>query len=249
MRRSSSRRGRSLWLVRLGAGLGLALAIVLALIWFPQPLFAHHLRYGAYDLWSDRPIPIQARGVLHEVSRRLSRSPLWTPDQRFAVFVCNDNWRLALYSMRFSGKMAGATDMIFTGNVYLRASDIAANRLIPPHPGADMSDRPLTYYLAHEFAHTMESRALGRAPTLRYPRWLLEGYADYVGKAGRFDYAQNLAALKADAPEMDWRRSGLYRGYHLETAYYLDRRNMAVSELFAAKPSEQDALSALRAAP
>lgn len=228
------------------AGLALVVAIALAIIWFPQPLFAYHLRYGAFDLWSDRPIPPQARGVLDEVARRLSSSPLWSPDQRFAVFVCNDNWRLALYSQRFSGKMAGVTDTIFTRNVYLRAADIAANRLIPPHAGADMSDRPLTYYLAHEFTHSMESRAFGRAPALRYPHWLLEGYADYVGKAGQFDYAKNLAALKAGSPQMDWRTSGLYRVFHLETSYYLDHKRMGVRELFAARPSEAVALRSVK---
>ncbi|HEY2357785.1 MAG TPA: hypothetical protein VGH86_10075 [Phenylobacterium sp.] len=237
------------WLLRILIGLALLTAVVLAVIWFPQPLFAYHLRHGAYDLWSDRPIPPQARGVLDEVTRRLSRSPLWSPDQRFAAFICNDNWRLALYSQRFSGKMAGATDTIFTRKVYLRGADIAGNRLIPPHAGADMSDRPLTYYLAHEFTHSMESRAFGRAPALRYPHWLLEGYADYVGKAGQFDYAANLAALKAGSPQMDWKKSGLYRVYHLETAYYLDHRHMGVRDLFAARPSEAEALGAVKSEP
>lgn len=235
------------WLVRVLAGLGLAVAAALALIYTPQPFFAHHLRYGAYDLWSDRSIPPQTPALLDAVTRRISRSPLWSPDQRFSVFICNDNWRLALYSLRFSGAMAGATDTIFTRNVYMRAADIAANRLIPPHPNADMTGRPLTYYLAHEFTHAMESRAFGRAPALRYPHWLLEGYADYVGKAGQFDYSQNLAALKAGSPDMDWRTSGLYRGFHLETAYYLDRRHMSVARLFAAKPSEAEALAAVKA--
>jgi len=208
------------WVVRLGLAIAAAAALVLAAICTPYPLFAHHLRDGAYDVWSDRPIPdAAAKAVLGETTRRLSRSPLWSPDQRFRVFVCNDNWRLALYSLRFSGHMAGATDTVFTRNVYLRESDFSSNRLIPPSRRADMTDRPLAYYLAHEFTHVMESRAFGRAPALRYPHWLLEGYADYVGKAGRFDYAANLALLKAGAPELDWRRSGLYRVYHLETAY------------------------------
>jgi hypothetical protein len=251
-RRSSLRpssRGRARWPARLALGVLALAAAVLAVIYFPQPLFTHHLRYGAYDLWSDRPIPPQAPAVLDEVTRRISRSPLWSPDQRFAAFICNDNWRLALYSQRFSGKMAGATDTVFTRNVYLRAADIAANRLIPPHPGADMRDRPLTYYLAHEFTHSMESRAFGRWPARRYPHWLLEGYADYVGKAGQFDYAANLAALKAGAPEMDWKKSGLYRVYHLETAFYLDHEHIGVRQLFSARPTEAEALAAVKSEP
>jgi hypothetical protein len=235
-------------LARISVAMAAAAVLIVTAICTPYPLFAHHLRYGAYDVWSDRPIPAAAaRAVLDETTRRLARSPLWSPDQRFRVFVCNDNWRLALYSLRFSGRMAGATDTIFTRNVYLRESDFAAGRLIPPSPRADMTDRPMAYYLAHEFTHVMESRALGRAPSLRYPHWLLEGYADYVGKAGRFDYAANLALLQAGAPELDWRRSGLYRVYHLETAYYLERRGWTVAELFARRPSEAEALRAVMA--
>jgi hypothetical protein len=228
-----------------GAGvlLGLALA-ALGVVRFPQPFFAYHLRYGAYDLWSDRPSPPQARGLLDDVTARLRRSPLWSPDQHFSAFICNDNWRLALFSQRLSGKMGGATDMTFTGNVYLREADIAANRLIPPHRTADMSDRPLTYYLAHEFTHTLESRAFGPAPGLRYPQWLLEGYADHVGKAGRFDLHRNLALLRAGAPELDYGRSGLYRGFHVQTAYYLEGRHMTVAQLFAAPPTAAQALAA-----
>jgi hypothetical protein len=236
------------WTLQIAAAAAAFAGAILALIFLPYPFFSHHLREGAYDVWSDRPIPAAAaHTVLEDVTRRLARSPLWSPDQRFRVFICNDNWRLALYSYRFSGRMAGATDTIFSRNVYLRRSDFASNRLFPANPKADMTDRPLSYYLAHELTHVLESRAFGRAPAARYPHWLLEGYADYVGKGGRFDYAANLAALKAGAPELDWRRSGLYRVFHLETAYYLDRLHWTVPELFARKPDEAAALAAVHA--
>jgi len=228
----------------------IALGLILAAAFNPQAVFAHHLRYDAYDVWSDRPIPATAaKAVLDDTTRRLARSPLWSADQRFRVFICNDNWRLALYSYRFSGRMGGATDTILTRNVFLRESDFATNRLIPRSRKGDMSDRPLSYYLAHELTHVMESRAFGLVPAARCPHWLLEGYADYVGKAGRFDYAANLTLLKAGAPELDWKRSGLYRVFHLETAYYLDRRGWTVRQLFARRPSEAEALKAVLTAP
>lgn len=229
------------WLARVSIGVGLLAAAALAAIYNPEPLFAHHQGFGAIEIWSDRPIPPQAAAVVAEAQRRIARSPLWSPSQRFRIFICNDNWRLALHSMRFSGRMAGATDTIFTGDIYMRESDLAANRLIPPSRKADLSDRPLTYYLAHEMTHTLEMRALGRVPAARHPHWLLEGYADYVGKAGAFDYAANLTALRAGAPQMDWARSGLYRGYHLYTAHYLDRRGLTVRQLFDLSPSEENA--------
>jgi len=247
---TSKLRAAARWAGRVALAAALAVGLILAAAFNPQAIFAHHLRYGAYDVWSDRPIPAAAaRAVLDDATRRMARSPLWSADQRFRVFICNDNWRLALYSYRFSGRMGGATDTLLTRNVFLRESDLATNRLIPPSRGRDMTDRPLSYYLAHEFTHVMESRAFGLVPAARYPHWLLEGYADYVGKAGRFDYAANLALLKAGAPELDWKTSGLYRVFHLETAYYLDRQGWTVGQLFARRPSEREALAAVLALP
>ncbi|MGH6911427.1 MAG: hypothetical protein ACREE0_17230, partial [Phenylobacterium sp.] len=164
----------------------------------------------------------------------------YSPDQTFRIFICNDQWRLALYSERFSGRMAGAADTAFTRNVYMRRADIPRNRLIPPGgwDAAKMADRPLSYYLAHELTHVMESRAFGRGTSLRYPGWLNEGYADYVGKAGQFDMADNARALRAGAFAMDPKASGLYRRHHLEVAYLLDRQGLTIRQLYADPPDE-----------
>jgi hypothetical protein len=222
----------------------LAVAVGLIVLCTPQPLFAHHLTYGRYQVWSDRPIEPQIAGVLDDVTRRISRSAIYSPDQRFRIFICNDQWRLALYSERFSGGMGGVADTAFTRNVYIRRADIPRNRLIPPHGWkAAMSDRPLSYYLAHELTHVMESRAFGRGSSVRYPDWLNEGYADYIGKGGRFDMAKNAADLRAGVREMDPTASGLYRRYHLEVAYLLDRQGMTIRQLYADPPDE----AALRA--
>ncbi len=136
--------------------------------------------------------------------------------------------------------MVGVADTALTRNVYIRRADIPANRLIPPSGwiAPKMADRPLSYYLAHELTHVMESRAFGRGSAVRYPAWVNEGYADYVAKAGRFDLARNAADLRARTREMDPKASGLYRRYHLEVAYLLDRQGMTVRQLYAAPPDE-----------
>ena len=226
-------------LMRIVLAAVLAVAVGLIVLCTPQPLFAHHLTYGRYQVWSDRPIEPQIAGVLDDVTRRISRSAIYSPDQRFRIFICNDQWRLALYSERFSGGMGGVADTAFTRNVYIRRADIPRNRLIPPHGWkATMSDRPLSYYLAHELTHVMESRAFGRGSSVRYPDWLNEGYADYIGKGGRFEMAKNAADLRAGVREMDPKASGLYRRYHLEVAYLLDRQGQTIHELYADPPDE-----------
>jgi len=229
----------------------LAVVAGLAVICVPQPLFAHHIAYGRFQLWSDRPIDeAGARRVLEDAQRRIARSELYSPDQRFSVFICNDNWKLALYSLRGSGGMGGATDVFLTRNIYLREADLTHNRLIPAHPWrAPMSDRPLAYYIAHEATHSMESRAFGRLMSLRYPAWMREGYADDVGKAGQFDVAANLAALRAHDHAMDPKASGLYRRYQLGVVYELDRRRLTARQMFAARTPESKVLADLLADP
>jgi hypothetical protein len=228
------------WVRRIAIGLTLAALAAVAVLCTPEPFFAHHMRVEAYDVWSDRPIPRGIGAVLEDATARLARSELYRPGERFRIFFCNDEWRLAVWSGRGSGKMGGAADTFLTGNVYLRRSDIDLNRLIPPSGWrATMADRPLSYYVAHELTHVMEMRAFGRGLLLRKPAWLNEGYADLIGKADRFDYAANRTAMLAGARELDPKASGLYRRYHLEVGWLL-RHGRGIGELYAHPPRQAD---------
>lgn len=222
------------------AGLVLVLAPVVALLCTPKPLFAYHLTHGQVALWSDRPIAPEVAGVIDDATRRLKTSTLYAPSARFRIFICNDEWRLKLYSHRPFSHVGGYTDTFFTGgDVFLRRSEIAANRLIPPSGWTPaMTDRPLSYYFAHEMTHAMEGRAFGRV-LVRYPQWVREGYADYIGKGGDFDLRENARLLRAGDPRLDFKRSGLYRRFHLEVAYLLDRKGWTVERLFASPPDEE----------
>ena len=231
--------------------LSLLIAGALVVLATPQPLFAHQMTYGRFQIWSDRPIDeAAAETVLADAQGRIAKSGLYTADQTFRLFVCNDNWKLALYSQHFTGTVGGVADTWFTRNIYLRRVDWAANQIIPPGGWMyDRADRPLSYYVAHEATHVMESRALGRLAMLSHPQWMNEGYADYVGKAGQFDQAANLALLRAGDPKLDYAKSGLYRRFHLEVAYELDHRRLTAKQLFALKTPEAKVLADLSADP
>ena len=235
------------WLRRL-----LKLILVVGVLWvgvlaFPQPMFDHRLSHGQFDIWSDRPIPPEIRPILDDVTRRLERSELYDERQRFRLFFCNDDWRMALYSQRFSSAPGGITDAWLTRNIYLRRSDIAANRIVPPSGElADAAARPLAYFIAHEATHVMESRAFGRLMALRYPSWLREGYADYVGKGDGFDFDENKARLLAGDPLLDPDRTHIYRRHHLLVALLIDRDGISVRRVFADPPEEEALLRRVR---
>lgn len=227
------------------AAIVFAYAIVLA---FPQPLFQYYTAHRNFEVWSDAPIDPAIASVLDDATRRLATSELYDGTQRFRVFFCNEPWRLWLYSQRFTDRLGGAADTWLTRNVYIRASDIAANAIRSPGPGPilDAADRTLSYYIAHEAAHVLTSRAFGRLAALTHPAWLIEGYADYVGKGGAFDFEANRALLIAGDARLDYAQSGLYRGFHLLVALLLDKRKLSIRSVFADPPHDADLLEALR---
>ncbi len=236
------------WLKTCLAGLlAVALAYML-LASVPKPMFAHRVDYQNYRVWSDRPIPDEITHVLDDVTRRLRTSSLHDRNTPVEIFFCNASWRLWLYGRAFHTQMGGAADVWLTRQVFIRASDIAANRIHTPtgRPLADAAQRPLSYYIAHEITHNDVSRRFGRTVMLRYPDWLLEGYADYVGKAGDFDFAENQALFAAGAAALERDRSGLYREFHLKVAYLLDRKGWTLEQVFANPPQESELEARLR---
>lgn len=231
-------------------GLGLIAGSYFAVLSYPQPAFAYHVSYRQFDVWSDRPIDAGISTVLDDATRRLKTSELYSSEQRFRIFFCNATWRMGLYGL-FQTGTGGLVYSWLTTNAYLHEADIAHNRIIPPRtrkePMRDAEHRPLSYFIAHEATHVMQARAFGRFAAPLYPVWLNEGYADYVGKAGDFDLTKNIALLKAHDPALDYRRSWLYRGYHLDVAWLMDRCGMSIRSIYANPPSEQTLLQTLMA--
>ena len=246
----SSRTQRAFTLVKAGvAGVLVLLVTYAVLASFPKPTFAYRAVYQNYHVWSDRPIPGELTAVLDDVTRRLRTSVLHERSTPVEIFFCNEPWRLWLYGRHFSTRIGGAADVWITRQVFIRASDIAQNRIHSPGRGpiADAAQRPLSYFIAHEITHSDVSRSFGRTVMLRYPKWLLEGYADYVGKGGNFDFDANRALFRAGSRELDLSRSGLYRGFHLKVAYLLDKKGWTLRQVFEHPPAEAELDAWLRA--
>lgn len=134
-----------------------------------------------------------------------------------------------------------------TSNVYLRAARVGENRLLGPSGNVVPGVRTLDYYIAHEVGHVITGDYLGAWRFHRLPQWVREGYADYVGKGGAFDYAEARSAMLADAREMDWRRSGLYTRFHLLCAYLLEKRGWTVERLLTEPPPMEQVEAWVRA--
>jgi hypothetical protein len=203
----------------------------------PQPLFPFSVRAENLVLYSDRPFSeAAAKHMLELAERKLVRSPLYSGRQRHNIFICNSRWRQMLFFNKDYG-VAGVAQYPITANVFLRDARIEENRLISPRGNLVIGDRTLDYFVAHEITHQITGRAIGPLRFYALPRWVREGYADYVGKGDSFDYDVAMRAFLAGTPEMDWKKSGLYWRFHLLVAYVLDHQHLNVEQLLRAPPS------------
>jgi hypothetical protein len=227
----------------------LLFAAYAAVLCVPQPVFAFSVRTGNLELRSDRPFT-DASGarVLLLARSKLEHSPLYSASQTDRVFVCNARWRQVLFFNKDYGA-GGVAPYPVTANVFLRDANIEENRLISPGGKPVAGDRTLDYFIAHEITHQLTGRALGPVRYLRLPQWVREGYADYVGKGGSFNYGDARRAFLANAPEMDWKRSGLYSRFHLLVAYLLDHQSWTVEQLLRNPPPQAEVEAAVAREP
>jgi len=221
-----------------------------ALVIHPQPLFAYSAQQGNVVLHARAPFPPQTGPLLDDVLARVSRSPLYDAERTHHVFLCDTPALFALFTL-WDRKVGGKAKVGLGGNVFLRPFSIERGRLIGPSGDDKPGERTLAYFIAHEVTHLMTADRVGRWRYHRLAAFQQEGYADYVAFArpAPFDFAAGRAALARDAPEMDVRRSGLYRRYELMVAWLLQRRGMTVDELLAGRIDPAATLAALRADP
>jgi hypothetical protein len=222
---------RLLRVAALGAiTLAAAFAVYLALLAFPYPLFGYEATYQNISVYSDRPISAALPSVLSIAEDRLHKSPLNDPAMHHRVFICNDNWRFALLT-NIDRNVGGLNHTWLNHNIVLRGANIDHNRLIGPRGNEVPGERTLSYYFAHEITHSLEVTYLGRYAYIMLPQWKKEGYADYIGKDGDFNFRAQLADFQHDAPEMDPHGSGLYRRYNLLVSYVMDIKGVSAQAM------------------
>lgn len=207
--------------------LTLAATYVLLLV-FPQPLFAHQLEHEGIVLHARRPIPYAMRQTLERVQARLERSPLYDRSQTFHVFICEPQWAFTLFA-RNNYRVGGIAHGYIGRHVFIRESDMDNDRLIGPSGKPVAADRPLSYFIAHELTHILEARHLGILGFARLPRWVNDGYADYVARD--IDLGEALNGLKSNARELDPAKSGLYLRYQLMVSFVLNVRGTSLTQL------------------
>lgn len=210
-------------------------AAYVAILWHPEPFFAYRVTQGNLMLASDRPFTHEdGQRVLAQVRERLESTPLYDPKRPMRAFICNREWRYRFFFNRSAG--AAGVCMVPIPAVFLRESDVAANRLLDRHGAPVPLPRDLAYYVAHETVHDLTGARLGIQGHYALPRWVREGLADYVGRHGSFDMQEALVAYQANQPVMDPRRTGRYDRFMLMVAYCLEIEGMPLDALLTNPP-------------
>jgi len=224
-----------------------AVLVWVALNVHPQPLFAYTARRANVVLHARASFPPQTQALLEDVLARVSRSPLYDAGRTYHVFLCDSQALFSLFAP-WNPRLGGVSHVYLNGNAFLRPFSIERGRLIGPSGDDKPGERTLAYFIAHEVTHTMTADRVGRRPYHHLAAFQQEGYADYVAFARPVDFAAGQEALRRDAPEMDPKRSGLYRRYELMVAHLLERQGMTVDQLLADRIDPAPVLAALRAA-
>ena len=222
------------WLRRSLLTLLAASAVYLVLLAYPQPLFAHELRYAGITVHSTEPIPEAMKATLARARARLDRSPLSAVTRDVEVFICQPQWLFTLFA-RQNYRVGGIANWLVGQHVFLRESDMQGDRLIGPSGKPVAADRPLSYFIAHEVMHIANVRSVGRRLYAGMPQWVDDGYADYVARD--IDLGEALKKMHAGARELDPLLSGLYIRYALMVAYVLDKQHTTPAELLASPPA------------
>ena len=227
-RRPSRRR----WVRRLLSSVGVAVVVYSVLLLRPQIVFAYEVRAGNVVLHARRPLPDHAAQVGADAQQRVGRSSLYVPTDTYDVYLCDTPALFALFAP-WHYNVGGVADVYLTGKIWLRPSHIERDRIVGPSGAEATGDRTLTYFIAHEITHVMAARRLGRRAYYQLETWQHEGYADYVAKAGAFDFEREHGDFQAGVVALDPRRSGLYLRYHLLVAELLDHQGVSVDALLS----------------
>lgn len=213
---------------RAGAvAIGGALSYV-GLLVHPDPLFAHTLSHETLTAHVDAPAPDALMETLEEADRRVRSSPLFDPSRTHHLYFCQSDWRWRLVS-HWNQNVAAFALAPADRVVFFRRARLDADRMIGPSGREVEGERTLAYYVAHEVTHTMTADHLGLA-YYDLPIWVREGYADYVGRAGTFDYEAVRRQLLEGAPETN-PASGHYLLYVLLVAHELEHAEVTVDGL------------------
>ena len=160
--------------------LNVSLLFYLGIHFYPQPLFGHQLDHKGITLYSTQPIPVdQGEELLSQIRSEISVSEIHDSKKKFKIFICNSK---ALYT--FLGPLSREAFGFFYLNTIIAHADLETN--MAKAYRANHNTRSFTSVATHEICHEMIRDKFGFLSGHTKPKWLQEGYCEYIAKESSF---------------------------------------------------------------
>ncbi len=181
---------------------------------------------GPYRVWSEVPLDsARVRGAFELASAKVQRSPLARASEPRPVFLTTGGWRWQW--LAFSSSSAFAVTRPLRDAIVVNRTDPQTATV--RNSAKTGKGRTLASIIAHETAHGMIRRRFGFYADSIYPRWLTEGYCDFVAGESTLSATDvaRLEAAKADHPALVY-----YHGRR-RVAAILESNGGSVDRMFA----------------
>ena len=160
----------------------ITLLLYLGVVFYPQPLFGYQFDHEGITLYSTQPIPLDKGEVLlSQIRTDIGASEIHDEKQKFKVFICNHK---SLYT--FLGPLSrdafGFTSM--ARKIIIARADLESNKAMAYRE--EHNARSFTSVVAHEIGHEMIKDEFGFLTAHTAPKWLNEGYCEYLSKESSF---------------------------------------------------------------
>ena len=206
MTRRRVRKSIIIALVTLGAGLASA-------VYTPQVLaFPYKAQFGETIVRSERPLPADFGKTIAAADALVAKSALYRGPVLRRIFLTDGGWRWRLMALQLDGTVAFTRPL---GNLIVVSdadpvADSARNHI--RFPGI----RTLHDTIAHETTHILLNDHFGVMRAAQFPRWKVEGYADYIAGTSSLSDARAALVRKQDP-------------YHPALVYYEGRKRVAAA--------------------
>ena len=181
---------------------------------------------GQTSVWSEAPLTEGIETVIRRSDARLKTSPFYRSEAaRRPIYLTNGGLRWRILSFDAAG--AFAQTRAIRENIVVNRSSIERDKVWNGAPVA--GERDLSAVIAHERTHGLIRMRFGLMADASYPRWVREGYCDYVaGSSSLSDVeAARLVAERRNPPAL------FYYQARKRVAAALEANGGSVDRLFA----------------
>lgn len=210
------------------------LLFYLGVMFYPEPLFGHQLEHEGITIHSTQPIPSEkAKTLISQIRTEIRESELHNEKQVFQIFLCNSK-PLYTFFNPFSRNSFGQTNLsskIIIANTNLDTNIATAFR-------DEHNERSFVGVATHEIGHEMIKDELGLLSAYRAPKWLNEGYCEYISGESSFPEKEGIEMIAKGKGEKS--SSFKYFEYRKMVEFCLKERGTTIKDLFSDPPSEQD---------